>query len=256
MKSKIIAAVFILILSTLACNIPSKAPVTETTEPPTTEPLMVPSSTQLLPTETPTQTPLPTETPLPTLTSTPTIPIAFPKDVSVNCRFGPGTAWLVTSGLTVGQSSQIVGKSADLNWWYIIDPLNASRNCWVAASVTNTAGNLIPIPVIEPPKASVTDVSVKINPATVSVPGCMGPILPSKIEGTIEVNGPVTVKWYFETQQGGTMSVQTTIFDAAGSKTFSADYTPSLTAGNYWVRMIVTSPNAMQAETSYKIECP
>jgi len=258
MKSKILALMLILTFVVQACNLPSNMPATETptSEPLVSEPSVVPSPTQPLPTDTPTQTPLPTDTPLPTLTPTPTVPIAFPKDVSVNCRFGPGIEWVVLSGLAVGQSSQIVGKSADFNWWYIIDPLNASRYCWVAASVTNTAGNLTTIPVVETPKASVTNMTVKIDPKNISVPGCMGPILASKIEGTIEVNGPTTVKWYFETQQGGTMSAQTTVFDAAGPKTFTAEYTPPLTAGTYWVRMITTSPNAMQAETSYKIECP
>ncbi|PWB69489.1 MAG: hypothetical protein C3F07_19825 [Anaerolineales bacterium] len=253
MKSKTLILFLVLTFIIQACNLPSNVPGTET---PTEEPTVVPSATQPPPTATATNTPPPTDTPPPTLTSTPTIPIAFPKDVSVNCRFGPGTEWAVLSGLVVGQSSQIIGKSADFNWWYIVDPLNASRNCWVAASVTNTAGNLAPIPVVETPKATVTSVSVKITPADISVAGCVGPISPSKIEGTIETNGPTTVKWYFETQQSGAMSTQTTEFTEAGSKTVSADYTPSVIVGTYWVRLIVTSPNSIQSETKYEIKCP
>lgn len=252
MKSKFLAITLALTLVLQACNLPSNVPVTET---PTLGPSPVPSATQPLPTNVPTETPLPTITPPPTLTSTPTIPIAFPKDVSVNCRFGPGTGWIVISGLTVGQTAQITGKSSDFNWWYIIDPLNGSRSCWVAASVTNTAGNLSVIPVVETPKASVTKVTVQIDPTTISVGGCVGPITPSKIKGTIETNGPASVKWYFETQQGGAMSTQTTEFDAFGSKEVTAEYTPPLIAGSYWVRLIVTSPNSIQAETTYKIEC-
>jgi hypothetical protein len=253
MKPNLAVFALILMVAALACNFPSNVPVTET---PTIEAQVMPSATQPVSTDMPTLTPVPTLTPLPTMSPTPTIPIAFPKDVAVNCRFGPGTEWIVLSGLSVGQSSQIVGKSADFNWWYIVDPLNASRNCWVAASVTNTAGNVTPIPVVQAPQASVTNVTVKIDPKTISVAGCMGPIPASKIEGTIEVNGPTTVKWYFETQQGGAMSVQTTNFDTAGPRTFSAEYTPTITAGTYWVRMITSSPNNIQAETSYKIECP
>ena len=250
MKPKILMFIFILAFLMQACNLPSNVPVTET---PT---LIPPSPTQPLPTETPTQTPLPTNTPPPTLTSTPTIPIAFPKDVSVNCRFGPAIEWAVVSGLTVGQTSQIVGKSGDFNWWYIVDPLSSGRNCWVAASVTNTAGNLVNIPVVETPKASVTNVTIKVDPTKLSFPGCGGLITASKIEGTIETNGPTTVKWYFETQQAGTQSSQTTQFDSFGAKTFSTEFNPTISAGTYWVRLIVNSPNSIQAETSYKIECP
>jgi hypothetical protein len=175
--------------------------------------------------------------------------------VAVNCRFGPGTGWVVLSGLQIGQTYQIVGKSADFNWWYIVDPQNANRNCWVAASVVNTAGNLSPIPIVATPLASVTNVTVKVDPKELNVGLCIGPIPASKVEGTIEVNGPVTVEWHFDTQQLGALPNQSTVFDTAGSKTFSADFTPLLAAGTYWVRMVVTSPNAIQGETTYKINC-
>jgi len=251
MKYQPIFASLFLILTMLACNLPSNVPVT-------------PTATVLLATDTPVQpsatpipsnTPPPTNTPLPTLTFTPTVPVASPKDVAVNCRFGPGTAWVVTSALNPGQTSQIVGKTGDGGWWFIVDPFSSGRNCWVASSVTITAGNLAAIPIVETPKASVVNVSVKVDPTTIGVAGCIGPISPIKIRGTIEVNGPATVKWYFETQQGGAMSTQTTDFEAFGSKDVSVDYTPPLTAGNYWVRLIVTSPNSIQGEVRYKIEC-
>ena len=252
MKSRSLLSTLVLVLGMLACNLPSNASVTETA----TVPAITPSSTQALATETPSQTPLPTDTPPPTLTSTPTVPIAFPKDVAVNCRLGPGTAWIVVSGLNLGQTAQIVGKTSDGSWWYIVDPFNSGRKCWVSVSVTNSAGNLAGIPVVELPKATVTNVTVDVDPKTISVPGCIGPILPIEIAGTIETNGPTTVKWHFETQQGGAMSEQTTEFDAFGPKPFSVDYTPLLTAGTFWVRLIVTSPNDIQGEVKYKIECP
>ncbi len=243
--------VVILVLAMSACNLPSNVP----TATPTLS-LITPSATQPPSTATPTQTALPSNTPPPTTTFTPTVPVAFPRDVAVNCRLGPGVAWIVLSGLNVGASAQIVGKTADNGWWYIVDPFNSARKCWVASSVTNTAGNLAGIPVAGAPSAEVTDVSIDVDPNEISVAGCIGPIQPIEIGGTIETNGPTTVKWHFETQQGGAMSSQTTEFDAFGSKDFSVDYTPPLTAGTYWVRLVVTSPNSMQAEEKYKIECP
>jgi len=76
-----------------------------------------------------------------------------------------------------------------------------------------------------------------------------------KFIGTIEVNGPARVTWNFESQQGGASPSQTTDFDTFGSKDVSMDYAPPLTAGTYWVRLIVTAPNSQQIETRYTIQC-
>ena len=256
MKSRRLLSTLALILAMHACNLPSNVPVTET---PT---VVTPSPTLfLLPTQTPTQTPPPTNIPLPTLTSTATVPTVSAKEVPVNCRLGPGTAWLVISALTVGQTSQIVGKNSDGTWWYIVDPLNSSRNCWVSISVTNAGGNLSNIPVVQTPKASVMRVTVDVSPETISMTGTActtGPVPQLEIEGTIETNGPTSVQWRFETQLGGAMATQTTEFDAFGTKTFTAVYIPPLpiTTGAYWVRLIVTSPNDAQSEVKYTITCP
>jgi hypothetical protein len=109
--------------------------------------------------------------------------------------------------------------------------------------------------VVESPKASVTNISVKVEPGTIVVSGCSGSAPTIKFTGTIEVNGPATVKWYFDTQQGGAFSTQTLNFDAFGSKDVTAEYTPLLTADTYWVRLVITSPNSLQSETKYTIQC-
>jgi hypothetical protein len=252
MNARTLFPALVLVLAMLACNLPSNAAVTET---PTLQ-ILPSATTQPLATDLPTQTPLPSNTPPPAPTSTSTIPIVFPKEVNVNCRLGPGTAWIVTSALIVGQSSQITGKNSDGSWWNIVDPQNTSKRCWVSSSVVNAGGNLSAIPIVESPEASVTTATVNVDPKSISVAGCTGPILPVKIKGTIETDGPTTVKWRFETQLGGAMTDQSTNFDAFGSKDVSADYTPPVSAGTYWVRLVVTSPNDLQAETSYSITCP
>lgn len=251
MKSRSLLSSLALVLALLACNLPSNLP----TETPTAA-AITPSPTLSLATATLTQTLPPSNTPPPTTTSTPTVPVAFPKEVAVNCRLGPGIGWVVLSGLSVGTSSQITGKSGDGSWWQIVDPLSSGRRCWVSTSVTNTAGNVAGIPVAEAPKATVTNVTVDVDPESLSVAGCLGPILPLEITGTIETNGPTNVQWRFETQQDGAMSAQTTNFEAFGEETVSVDYTPTLLAGTYWVRLIVTSPNEIQAEVKYTILCP
>src|SRR5215216_2672167 len=211
MKSRTLFPLLILVLAMLACNLPSNVP----TETPTLA-LITPSSTQAASTSAPTFTPLPSNTAPPTTTFTPSVPVAFPKEVAVNCRLGPSIGWIVLSGLSVGASSQITGKSGDGGWWQIIDPLSSGRRCWVATSVTNTAGNVAAIPVVEAPKATVTNVTLDVDPSSLSVAGCVGPIVPFKITGKIETNGPTTVQWHFETQQDGAMSTKSTDFESFG----------------------------------------
>lgn len=256
MRSRNLFASLALILVMSACNLPSNVPVTET---PTF--VFTASPTLSLPTETATQTPPPTNTSPPPLTSTPTVPTVSTRDVPVNCRLGPGTAWLALSALTVGQTSQIVGKNSDGTWWYIVDPFSSNRNCWVSVSVTTASGNLASIPIVQTPTASVTGATVDVSPRTLNVPGgaCAGPVPPIELEATIETNGPTSVQWRFETQQGGAMSTQTSDFESFGSKTFIASYTPPLplTEGTtYWVRLVVISPNSEQSEVRYTIACP
>lgn len=252
MKQRILPILILITLIASSCNLPSNAPA-ET-------PTLAFTNTPALPTDTPqpTNTPLPTDTPLPTLTFTPSVPTVTTRDQPVNCRFGPGQAWVVISALNLGQSSQIVGKNNEANWWYIQDPLSPGRNCWVAASVTNASGNLANVPIVQTPSASVTSVSLSLDPKVIDlVLLCIGVIPPVKFAGTIETNGPTDVKWYFETQQGGAQSTKETEFDAFGKKDLSGEYThvAPIVAGDYWVRLVVTSPNSLFAEAKYKIDC-
>jgi hypothetical protein len=240
-----------LALALQACNLPTDRPGTPT---PTTEVLPLPSL--VANTEVPSPTPPPSDTPPPIQSPTPSVPIAWPKEVPVNCRFGPSTDWLVVGALLMEQTAPIQGKNDAGTWWYVETPNDPGSPCWVSGSVTNTAGNLAGLPVINPPVASVTDVEIE-EPAKISVPGCMGPIQPMKLKGDITVNGPTEVEWRFETEQGGALSAGTTNFASADSKNVSDDsYTPPVTEGTYWVRLVVTSPNDKSAETDYVIECP
>ena len=253
MKARAFSLLFVIALFVSACNLPSNLP-TETPAPPS--PTAENTAVPLTETPLPTQTFLPTDTPPPTATGTPTVPIAWPSEVNVNCRFGPSTDWLVISALLIDQTATISGKNSSGTWWYVTTPNSPNTPCWVAASVTTTAGNLAAVPVVAPPIASVIKVSIeKID--DISIAGCFGPAEKLELKGSIEMNGPGTVKWYFETQQGGALATYSTDFSTAGAQTVSDNnFTPTVAAGTYWVKLVVTSPNSVQAETSYKIVCP
>ena len=246
-----ITLLLILILS--ACTLPSGAPSAEAsaTPPPTLENTPIPPTATIPPP--PSETPLPTNTPLPTATFTPSVPIALPTDINVNCRFGYGTEWLPIGALLAGEPATIIGKNQTASWWYV--KLQNGTQCWVAASVTNTAGNLAGVPVMGQSTASVTGVSIE-KPDDTTVAGCLGPIQPLNLKGSIETNGPGTITWHFETEQSGVVTDHAIDFSEAGSKSISDSFVPPLVAGSYWVKLVVFLPNDKAAESSYKIECP
>lgn len=233
----------VLVLAALACNWSDiVAPAAPEIEP-------TPLSTFAIPT----RTLQPTETPLPTLTSTPDVPIVWPKDLGVYCRYGPGKGWEAISSLPAGITAEIEGRTVDTAWWYVQDPLHTGDFCWVAYDVVDTAGNMNIIPIVQPPVASVTKVTVD---AVVTFTACG---IPNEVtfKGAITTNGPITVTYYWEVSgdKQVVMPEETIEFTEAGMQkpttdVFSAD------CGNYSVTLRVTNPTETSAEKVFKIQTP
>ena len=92
----------------------------------------------------------PSETPLPTFTFTPEIP-RVSVSVETNCRSGPGTAYEVLGFLPVGQTAEVVGRSASSDNWIIKLPSNPAITCWLWGNYASVTGNTEALPVIIPP---------------------------------------------------------------------------------------------------------
>ena len=236
-------AILALALAALACNWSDiVAPA-----PPEIEP--TPIATFAIPT----RTPQPTETPLPTITPTPDAPIAWPKNLGVNCRYGPGIEWEVVSSLLEGTIAEIEGRTVDTAWWYIQDPLHSGDFCWVAYDVVDTAGNLNIVQLAEPPVAKVMEVTVD---SVVKFTACGGPN-DVTFKGTITTNGPATVTYRWEVsgdvQKG--MPEETIEITEAGTRKVSTD---AFTAdcGNYSIKLRVTEPDEIAVEKTFKIQAP
>jgi hypothetical protein len=255
----------ILILAALAmvsCSMPGYTGGQQATDsqvlPPTemvTTPIVVDSPTP----EPPTLTPTVTDTPTPEFTPTLSTPMVAAISQNVPCLFGPGVVYgpVSSSQLEPGMSVPIIGRNEVGTWWQIQDPKIEKYKCWVDGSVTTASGDLASVLIVKDPLPYVTSAKISTKPKTITVAGCMGPIQPITISGTISTIGPTTVKWHFETQQGGAMASQVTEFVKYGSQDVSnKSFTPSLTAGTYWVRLVIDSPNKVVGETTYKIECP
>ena len=242
----------------LACNYPTYVRQQEVPLNPEIQsqpPQVLPQTQAPLPiqqeaTPSPSNTPLPTDTPTVTLTSTPTIPIAWAKDVPVNCRFGPGKEWAAISALEPGQTAEIAGKNAEGTWWYVKDPLHAGGFCWAAMSVTNAAGNLASIPVVGLPSALVTKVTVSANP---SFTACGGPNQVA-FSGKLTVNGPVkvTYRWEIGGDKQNIAAEESVKFTEAGTKVIVAP-AYHVDCGNFFVILHVLSPNDKSAKENFKV---
>lgn len=249
MKRRILLTIILITALMLACNLQRVATPTDSpdTLPPDSGITLTPSTEAVV---------VPSATPTITLSPTPSVPMVTPKADGVNCRYGPGTAYIILGALPAGSSVPILGKTSDEKFWLINNPTVSGQKCFVAASVTNTSGNTASVPFVDIPPSLVTNVTAN-NPANINVAGCMGPIQSIKLKGLIEVNGPVTVVWHFETQQGGVLPSYTSIITEFGTTEVNDNsYTPPLVPGTYWVHLVITSPASMVGVASYTISCP
>ena len=224
---------------------PSPTPMEEEMEPP-----IIPSMPPMTPI--PTHTPLPTKTPTITPTATPSVPITWPKDQPVYCRFGPGTGYLAIGALELGQSAEIAGRNADGTWWYIRNPADPYNFCWVSLKVTHWAGNLTIVPIVPTPAASVTNVKVNIDPPSMTVPCASLPQV-LYIRAKITTNGPASVTWRWETSAGNSANV-TTLFIESGAQTVEYQIHAG-SAGDYLAKLRVISPNGKVGRAEAHVAC-
>lgn len=230
----------------LACNYPSLTPA-----PPTDTPTSTASADTATP-QPPTLTPAPLETATATLVPTPSVPEVIAGSLGVYCRLGPDTTWVQTGSVGRDQTAEITGRNNDSSWWYVKDPNNPGNFCWVSAAVVTTAGNLTGLPVIPPPTASVTGVSVDAK--VTSTVYCGGPN-PVDFSGTITTNGPAKVKYQWEVggDASNTTPPDTMNFTGADTKNVSGPGAYSTDCGNYTITLHVLDPNDKSAKKNFKI---
>ncbi len=236
-----------LAVASLACTLsPNTAipPPTGPTTGPATE-LQVPPSATTLPTSQPTDLPTPT----PTLEDA----LARPKKELVNCRFGPGTVYIIIGELKENQAGRITGKNSDASWYYIHDPGNPDGFCWVAAEVVDIEGNTDSLPVVQPPLSSVTDVTLTIEPNRILVTCDKFPQV-VYMTGQITTNGPGLVTYRWEASTGAASVDNTIAFEEAGTQTIQ-EYYPVGSANDYWIILHVLSPNDKSEQVNFTASC-
>ncbi len=161
MKNKLLYALSALILLSLSCSVfggnnalptaevrlvpatPTGQP-TFTATPPMSAIVAVPTAT-IPPTETPIPIEVaPTETPLPTNTPVPAAKVSIVQ--VMNVRSGPGTNYPKIGQVSVGHTSDILGRNNDASWLQINTPGGLG---WVFAQLTQVEGDANTAPVVE-----------------------------------------------------------------------------------------------------------
>jgi len=102
------------------------------------------------------------------------------------------------------------------------------------------------------PQGNVTEVK-----ASVKVPefvNCAG-ALNVELLGNITTNGPATVKYHWEINGTQVMAESTLVFSSASTQSANIDAYP-VNCGNYVAKLLVTSPNAITAESSFSLSVP
>ncbi len=104
---------------------------------------------ELVATDTPEFTPTPSMTPTITSTATPSVPMVKVSQ-NTNCRTGDSTAYDLIGALLVGETAEVVGRSAAGDYWIIQNPDRAGT-CWLWGNYATVSGDTSGLPVMTPP---------------------------------------------------------------------------------------------------------
>ena len=131
----------------------------------------------------------------------PTGRVAAPN--GVNVRQGPGTNYPVIGLAPFGTEGEIVGRSADGQWWVVVAPSAPGGTGWVSADFV-AAVNADDVPVIAPPPVFLPPVSTP-NPTPTPVPAPTATPVPEIAfwadQTTIDQGQCATLNWSVENVQ-------------------------------------------------------
>ena len=203
----------------------------------------------------PTFTVVPSSTPvpIPTLTATPMVVTLRITSELVNCRFGPGTAYVLVNELRENQSARVVGRNDASTWLYIRDPGNPGGYCWVSAGVTETQGEVDQLPVTPPPFVTVTDVSLRVEPNRIVV-NCNQFPQTVFFEAQVTANGPTLLTWRWEVSTGVSSNDGTLVFEESGTQVIN-DYYQIGSPNAYWVKLHILTPNEVVEQVTFPVSC-
>jgi TolB protein len=98
----------------------------------------------------------------------------------LNVRTGPGVAYPIVGGLSLGDAVEVVGKNAAGNWLQITYPADAEGRAWVAAAYVDLTGSLATVPEVSappPPMAATASATIAAQAAPTPTPEFTGKLV-------------------------------------------------------------------------------
>lgn len=234
----------------LAALIPSSTPTVEVT------------ATPGAPTETQSAvlTPVTLATSLPTMTPyVASGDYAYPiihSTMNTNCRSGPGIQYPVVGALMPDQKVEVHGIYQAGGYWYIQNPTDTSKYCWVWSDTTVVDGNTNYLPVIQPPATPIAvmphvSVSVAVSPVTSAV--CPETFT---YTATFTTSEATTLTYQWVREDGTTSSPEKIVFTDDGTGSASTTYVfKSAATGSAYVKIL--SPVTMKSNKApFTLTCP
>ncbi len=163
MKSiiRVFAALIILSLGMLACNLPSNTATqpADLSNALTLAVQTIQAASQQAPTRMSANTALPATTP-----STPIVTVSS----ATNCRTGPDPSYSLVLTFQPGSTAVVVGKYTPSNYWVIQTPTGGT--CWLWGAYASVQGNVDALAEMAPPTPAAVSVAPTTAPTSGSVP--------------------------------------------------------------------------------------
>jgi hypothetical protein len=167
-KSPFSIFIIILLLTSLACAqslpVPTLDPnAASTAIVETIVAIQLQGTASALPASDATVTLIPTVSPVPppteAFTPTPEKP-SISVSVDTFCRTGPGRDYEKVGILLVGETTEIVGRHATGQYWYVRNPDVGADFCWMSGEYASISGNTLVLLVQTPPAAAPADFEI------------------------------------------------------------------------------------------------
>ena len=194
------------------------------------------------------------EPPAPTEEPTIGVPM-ITASMDTNCRKGPSTIYDAISYLLVGNTSEVVNKYQNGQWWVIKDPNDPGKRCWVWGQTTTVTGNWNQLPeaTVPPTPSLVLHISGSaVFPGSPDPDHYTGPC-PTHVNMNWSVTSNLPVKIGYMLLPG---SGWTDYYTFGGPGTNQWNYESTVTSsGSFWERFEIVSPVNMNAEVTYTVTC-
>jgi hypothetical protein len=186
------------------------------------------------------------------------LPYLMPNSDKAECRSGPGTVYSPVAALGMGKKAHILATISDHSWWEIGDPLASQTRCWVPDGLVSITGDSSGVPLVAIPSGAVTALAIS-GPAVIPTVCSNQETNRVSFKISLTTNGPATVTYHMEVYaKNNTFLLMhsdnaTLTFASASTQIVNPGATFLTDCGDFIIKLIVTKPNPMTAQTGWSV---